>query len=158
MFCQWNFYIFFGDHMSSGLAFKIKSLAEEKGFSIMSLEKQAGLKNGAIRNIVNGHSKKPSAEHLLAISRILGCTIGELLDEETDSKDKKNVLTEVTFHNKYLLHQTIDHILDFMTRNNIPITNKDFYESIEKIYQYNARKSESGFDKEFADWYLEERF
>ncbi|MBA4119033.1 MAG: hypothetical protein C0514_09115 [Candidatus Puniceispirillum sp.] len=144
--------------MSDNLALKIRDLIDEKKLSVMALEKKSGLKNGAVRNILSGHSKKPSAEILLAISRVLGCTIGELLDEETDPKDKKNVLNEITFSNKHLLHQTIDHILDFMSRNNIPIKNKDLYESIEKIYQYIERKSGSEFDKEFADWYLEERF
>ena len=144
--------------MSSNLSLKIRSLIEEKNLSVQGLEKKSGLKLNAVRNILIGHSKKPSAETLLAISRALGCTIGELLDEESSSNNRESARIDLLFENKELLHDVIDCILEYMTSKNIPIKNKEFYESIEKIYQYSVRKFESTLDKEFAEWYLDDRF
>lgn len=144
--------------MSSNLAYKIKRLAHSQSLSIMALEKKSGLKNGSIRNIVSGHSKKPSAEHLLAICKVLGCSIGELLDEDLALKNQEKPFPDIIFQQKDLLHQTINHVLNFMKKNNITIKNKELYEAVEKIYLYIERKNNNEFDSEFADWYLEDRF
>ena len=43
----------------------------------------------AVRHILSGQTKRPNAETILALSKVLGCTIGELLDEEKPASINK---------------------------------------------------------------------
>lgn len=55
----------------------ILKIAKEKGFSIASLERQAGMSVGSICKWKNNVS--PTVENLKKIADILECTIDELL-------------------------------------------------------------------------------
>ena len=57
---------------------KIKQICAEKGISISSVEKDAGLSNGAISKWADS---KPLAEKLYAVAKVLGVTVEELLDK-----------------------------------------------------------------------------
>ena len=70
------------DHSESLLQTRLRKKIDEAGVSPHALEKQAGLKRSAVQNILYGKSKKPSAEILGAITKILGCSINDLLDQQ----------------------------------------------------------------------------
>jgi transcriptional regulator with XRE-family HTH domain len=140
--------------MSSNLSLKIRSLIEEKNLSVQGLEKKSGLKLNAVRNILIGHSKKPSAETLLAISRALGCSIGELLDEEISQKHSKNVLQEFDFKNVDLFEKVTLYLIDFYRNNDIVIENIKFHEDLLHVYKYLEENNKSVFDERFCKWYL----
>jgi transcriptional regulator with XRE-family HTH domain len=144
--------------MHSNLAKKIRTLIDEKNLSVQGLEKKAGLSINSIRNILTGHSKKPSAEHLLAISRVLGCSIGELLDEEISNRSQSPLFKELTFANLELLEKIFLYIVSFHNERKKPLTNKELYDATEKIYIYLIKNNKGDFDKDFADWYLDSRF
>lgn len=140
--------------MNSNLAHKIKDLIEENHLSIQGLEKKSGLKIGAVRNILTGHSKKPSAEILLAISKVLGCSIGELLDEEISQKHSKNVLQEFDFKNVDLFEKVALYLIDFCRNNDIVIENIKFHEDLLHVYKYLEENNKSVFDERFCKWYM----
>lgn len=144
--------------MSSKLALKIKELADKKKISIMALEKAAGLKTSAIKNILVGTSKKPSAEMLLAVSRALGCTIGDLLEEEPVEEAKKTIFEDIIFENKDLFKETVVFFSLFYKKNNLPIHGKIFYESLVHVYTYLNENNQGLFDEKFAQWVLERYF
>ena len=58
---------------------KIKKLADEKGISIYALEKEAGLKNGAISK---WKVSSPILKNLQAVATVLGVSVNELIDKE----------------------------------------------------------------------------
>ena len=58
---------------------RIKQICESKGISVASVEREAGLKNGAISKWDNC---KPIAENLHAAAKVLGVTVEDLLEEK----------------------------------------------------------------------------
>lgn len=140
--------------MSAHLAVKIKELLGKKNLSVLALEKKSGLKVGAIRNILTGHSKKPSAENLLAICRVLECSIGDLLDENFLGSSPKEEFKEYLFENMRLLNETCSFLTLFYKKEHINLTNKEFLLNVEKIYKYSFENNDGHFDSKFALWLL----
>ena len=62
---------------------KIKILCDKKGWSIGSVEREAGLGNGAISKWKNSI---PSVTNLKKVADVLGCTVDELLQGEEESE------------------------------------------------------------------------
>lgn len=58
---------------------KIKEICERKGVSVASVEKEAGLKNGAISK---WNKSMPLAANLCSVAKVLNVNIEELLGEE----------------------------------------------------------------------------
>ena len=142
--------------MTHNLAQKIRALIEEKNMSVQGVEKKAGLSINAVRSILTGQSKKPSAEHLLAISRVLGCTIGELLGEEpaytpTSGREMEDFL----FENKMLASEILLFMGGFF-KNNLghDLSTSKIAQSMQSIYTYCMDTNEGTFDARFAKWFL----
>lgn len=57
---------------------KIKRICAEKGVSVASVEKDAGLSNGAISKWTN---QMPLADNLHSVAKVLNVTVEEILDE-----------------------------------------------------------------------------
>ena len=60
---------------------RIKQICSERGLSISNLEKEAGLSNGSIRK---WNRSSPTVDNLIAVSRILGFTLDEMLCEKKE--------------------------------------------------------------------------
>lgn len=58
---------------------KIKQICDEKGVSVASVERDAGLTNGSISKWNNS---KPIAESLHSVAKVLGTTVEDLLEKE----------------------------------------------------------------------------
>lgn len=56
---------------------KIKEICERKGVSVASVEKEAGLKNGAISK---WNKSMPLTANLYSVAKVLGVSIEELLE------------------------------------------------------------------------------
>ena len=65
--------------MSAVLKEQIESRMRAKKLSIPQLERMAGLKIHAVRNILKGRIKNPTAENLRAIANVLEQYSGEVL-------------------------------------------------------------------------------
>lgn len=140
--------------MNSNLARKIKELAHQKHLSIMALEREAGLKLGSVRNIVSGQSKKPSAELVYAISKALGCSVGQLIGDE---QEEKNVLADIEFENEELFKRTFLFSIDFFQEKNVTLSSRLLFDSIQNIYVYLNESNNGEFDEKFADWVLSKK-
>jgi transcriptional regulator with XRE-family HTH domain len=139
--------------MSSKLACKLKGLIEENSLSIQGLEKRAGLKIHAVRNILTGQTKRPSAETLLAVSKALNCSIGELLDEEAPVKENKEKARE--FEDLDLLIKVLTFIVEYYNTNSLPLTNQDLFQLTEQAYSYSIKNNQGLLDEGFAEWLLD---
>lgn len=150
--CQ---HIFFGIVMSSKLAFKLKGLIEENSLSVQGLEKKAGLKIHAVRNILTGQTKKPSAETLLAVSKALNCSIGELLDEETPMKEGHDSVKDFQFEKLELLEESLLCVITYHKKHSNSLGNKDLLQATEQIYLYSLKNNGGDLDHQFAEWFLD---
>lgn len=63
----------------------IKKRAEEKGYSISFVEREAGLGNGTIGKWKTGSA---TTENLAAVAKVLECTVDDLLHKETSVAEK----------------------------------------------------------------------
>lgn len=142
----------------SPLQVKLKKKIISAGISAHALEKQAGLKRSAVQNILYGKSKKPSAEILRAITKVLGCSINELLgmhDETSTPPDFSqvnpteidSVSLDTTLYAKAVQHAN----LIFRTKNIVP-NKQEALVFINEIYQYSINSGNQEIDIVFAEW------
>lgn len=61
---------------------KIKVLAEEKGYSIYKLEKEAELSKGSI---CKWNDNIPSVDKIQRVTKLLGVTVDSLLEDNQDT-------------------------------------------------------------------------
>lgn len=148
--------------MSGVLVNKLKEKMKEKNFSIAELERVAGLKGHAIRNILLGKSKKPNIEILQRAASVLGCSILEFLDEkdfghinllpqELSTSSRKEA---ILLKNASLFKQVAELVLNiYQEKNYIPSTEQATY-VMKEVYAFAEKNQSSKPDKNFADWII----
>lgn len=68
------------------LAERIKKRMDEKGLTLADLARETGVAKGYLWEILGGQAKKPSANTLYEIARVLGTSVGDLLGREPSEK------------------------------------------------------------------------
>lgn len=128
----------------------------ETGVSAHALEKQAGLRRSAVQNILYGKSKKPSAEILGAITKILGCSINELLGQQDNPQLKSHYLLESAADSSVLdtqlYAQAVQVANQIFQTNHIILSKQDALNYINEIYQYALNSPQQDIDMTFAEW------
>lgn len=146
--------------MTSALQKQIKIRMKAKELSIAALEREAGLKISAVRNILSGQSKKPSAETLQAIANVLGCSVRDLLDKEISniaSMPHSIKDSEETFHEWHptLFGKTIDVIQEIFDKKKYTPSAEEMIFFVKEIYFYALEKNSKKLDPKFAEWFIE---
>ncbi len=140
--------------MNKALALKIKGLIEENNLSVQGLEKKAGLKINAVRNILTGHSKKPSAETLLAVAKALNCSISDLLGEVSQDQNISSNIEKVVFKNHDLLSEIAVYIISEFKKSKEVVAALDLINLTQEIYKYSSENNDNQLDQRFASWLL----
>lgn len=146
--------------MSTALAKQIAVRMKAKNFSILTLEREAGLKTHAVRNILRGKSKSPSVDIVHAVSEALGCTVKDLLQNEelfqeeelTESKNEK--LNEPYAYPKLYL-ETVQFVNETLQQEGHTITVQQALTCFEEIYFHSSQKDPTKVDKEFGEWWID---
>lgn len=125
--------------------------------SVAELERKAGLRTNAVRNILHGYSKKPSAETLQAIADILGCTIKDLLGEQGHTELQKRSSIEKEEYNSPIEHpelfsSVVDLFLQICNRYEFSPTLKQAYFMVCEIYLFSLQRNMKTPDETFAEW------
>jgi transcriptional regulator with XRE-family HTH domain len=95
------------------------------------LEKKAGLKMSAVRNILTGKSNNPGIEVLSAIARLLGCSVDELTGE---TKSQSYISTIADLNKTKLTHTwNIELYQDCLNAIQHQIQIKNFKPTMEQI-------------------------
>lgn len=142
---------------------KLKAKMLETGISAHALEKKAGLKRSAVQNILHGRSKKPSAEILQAVAKVLGCNIYDLIGHETQTDVKISDslpgvnLTE-TQYNSNLYLEAVGVANKIFKAKNIQPTNQIAFSYIQGIYSYAIETEVAVIDVRFAEWLARKQF
>ncbi|MBL4654137.1 MAG: helix-turn-helix transcriptional regulator [Flavobacteriales bacterium] len=140
------------------LSIKLKEKLEETGLSTVAFEKKAGLKRGALQNILRGKSKHPRIDILTAISRYLNCPIEDFVEESLLIKTKNVPESDFIDWDQSLYIKTLEFISKFLKYTSVPISKKDISECIEEIYIYSSKKGKKqNIDKHFAKWFLQKK-
>lgn len=131
---------------------RINAYIQENNISIAELEKMAGLKIDAIRNILYGRSTNPSATTLQAIAKTLGCSIDFLLGEVIDSgKSQKNKGSIKDFK---LFSESVSIILDNLKAKEYEPTFDELVSLIKEVYYFSLERKPQGIDQNFVNWII----
>jgi len=146
----------------SDLREKLKEKLVETGISVHALEKQAGLKRSAIQNILHGKSKKPSAEILYAITKVLGCSMQDLLGRNDSgthtifSQPKPLISSPASHSDEHLdldlYTKAVKAASDILKSQHINLSQTFALNYIQEIYQYSLNSKQEDIDLRFAEW------
>lgn len=141
------------------IAQQIEARMKAHNLSIMDLEAKAGVKPHAVRNILTGKSKNPSAVNLQAIADVLGCSVKDLLTppsvfqkEEVKSLDD---LLEEQHGNSALMRECVAFIEESLQKTNKKISTAQFLICVREVYLHSLQKTPPQVNKEFAAWFLD---
>ncbi len=138
---------------------EIQERMVDKNLSVAGLEKKAGLRMSAVRNILRGQSKRPSAEILQAIARTLECSITDLIGEEQAKVDSPSIANNksIRFNNPQLLANATEMVTKLLSSRQHNLTLQQVLHLVEQIYSYSAQNSQSNdIDTKFANWVVEQ--
>lgn len=146
--------------MTTNLARQISTRMKAKNISISSLEREAGLKTHAVRNIIRGKSKKPSAEIMQAIADVLGCTVRDLLEnhelfEEVETENQESFAEESMYANKDLLAATVSSVNTILSNSGKDVTVRQALTCVEEVYLHALKQGASEPDSDFATWFID---
>lgn len=146
--------------MSTAIAKQISVRMKAKNLSILTLEREAGLKTHAVRNILRGKSKRPSADILQAVADVLGCTVKDLLTnqdifQEENFSELKDERLNTPYAYPALYMETVKFVNEALQQRNEPTTVKQAQTCFEEIYFNSAQKDPSKVDKEFGEWWID---
>ncbi|MBN9413638.1 MAG: helix-turn-helix transcriptional regulator [Candidatus Paracaedimonas acanthamoebae] len=148
--------------MSGVLVNKLKKKIEEKNYSVAELERVAGLKGHAIRNILRGRSQKPSIEILQRAASVLGCSILEFLDEKElgqvnlvpQGRPAPSKKETILVKNVSLYEQVVKLVFNiYQEKNYIASTEQASY-VINEVYAFAEKNQSNKPDKTFAEWLI----
>jgi transcriptional regulator with XRE-family HTH domain len=142
--------------MTFSLADSLKKRIQEKHLSAAKVERLAGLKQNAVRNIILGTSKQPSAFTLKAIANVLECTVDSLLEDEgSHISQNKKTITNVYIKDPELFIEASNAALQITKEKKINITVDQISDLIKEIYVYTTRKKTKTIDMDFVEWLVE---
>lgn len=133
--------------MSKAIQENIKRQLQAKNMTAAELERRTGIPH-AVVNILHGRSKNPSIKTAQAIAKELGCSVEELLADET-SAIKESVwdaeLYSSAFNAVYKQIQTLK----------LQPTPEQVGQWLAEIYNYALGSKDRTVDLRFVQWLLE---
>ena len=144
------------------IAQQVEVRMRAKHISIPELESQVGLKTHAVRNILRGKSKNPSAVNLQAIADVLGCSVKDLLEtpevlEEgprTASLEKVLQATYSKYDKNHLLPEVVKTVETLAQKQKNDFNVEQFLTSVREIYLHSLQKDPTKVDVDFAEWFM----
>lgn len=137
------------------LAKQISLRMRAKNLSISMLEKNAGLKNHSVRNILRGRTFMPNAETLDAIARALGCRVEDLLEkkeiyEKKALSETKEEVTHTPYDYPELFREVVDFVTMYLRHNKHSLSLEQVLNCIKLIYQDSSERDPTTLDEESA--------
>lgn len=133
----------------SDLGLCIRKKLREQHISASALEKKAGIRPSTLQNILQGRSKNPSLEILKAAASALGCTISELVGENSVPLESV-ILVDEWVPEIYV--QAVWLIGEACRKRKISFSRSSFFKAVRQIYTYALRYKKTKIDQDFADW------
>lgn len=132
---------------------------EKKSWSVHALEKQAGLKPSAIRNILYGRSKNPSLSVIQSIAAALNCSVTDLIDEELVKKESHNGKPMPKIDDfpwdQQLYQKCMQQLLSNLSENSVQLKRDKVISIIDDVYFYSCVNKLDAPDQYFLNWLIE---
>ena len=142
------------------IAQNIDARMKADGLNIMFLEAKAGLKPHAVRNIVTGKSKNPSAVNLHAIADALGCSVKDLLEtpkalHQEDSPPSVEEILQDPHVSSLLMGECVQVVEALLQKNKKTITTAQYLTYVREVYLHSLQKSPASVNTAFAEWFID---
>lgn len=138
------------ERMVTALQKNLRSQIKEKNLSVHALEKKSGLKPGAIQNILQGKSKKPSADLIFSIAQQLGCSVEELLQTNLAVPSK-------TQRKKWIPSLYMDALKvvnSILSDRELQFSKEALLNLVDETYLYSLEGNFDKADQKFAEWLI----
>ena len=143
--------------MNQNIKDAILSRLKSLNLSTAALERKAGLKINAARNIISGYSKKPSAETVHSIAKALGCSIDNLVSKDLDNNNtpcSEQSEANIQIKNLLLYQNTTHKVLEFIINETLELDLNEFHRITKEIYLFSLQFNLNRPDKKFMYWIL----
>jgi len=141
---------------------QILNLMKNKNLSVPSLERKAGLKIHAVRNILTDKIKKPKIHTLKAISSVLECSVEHLVNpsfskDENSTYDISSKRELLFLEDVQLMMNSCDAILGFLRENKITLSLDEYLEVLKRVYYYSLSAESKVLDFKFIAWSINQK-
>jgi transcriptional regulator with XRE-family HTH domain len=139
---------------------QLQTRMKDKNLTATELGRKAGLSSNAVRHILNGDSTNPGIESLSAISKLLDCSVDELIGRPTS----QTYMSTVAELNKGKTKHTWNSSLYQSCSNEIQnhIQSKNYKPSLEQVlffiketYIYAIEGGSNTADLRFTKWIVD---
>ena len=145
----------------SVLSDNLKRKMRELGWKAKPLSREAGLNDYVVHNILRGSSKKPSADKVDALARVLGVSSAYLLYGDPDPELVPEFAKEKIPWDGILYSKAIHLAEAICKKKHIKFSSsveykKKIMQYAQKIYLYAIKKGDNFADEVFAEMIIEE--
>jgi transcriptional regulator with XRE-family HTH domain len=141
--------------MQTYLQNQIETRRKERKLSIHKLEMQAGVKRGAIRNIILGTSKNPGIDLLTKIAKTLECTVNDLIDlsNSTPASSRSIYVKDSEYEwNESLYIDCVKAISKNLNEKIPTLKLEQVLTLTSEAYKYSIDKQADKADQDFIKW------
>ena len=129
----------------------IRKLLYEKEISASELERVAGLKSGAVRNIISNKSKNPTIGTVKLISNALSCKIDDIVNYDEQNITFGNVDSTAEWNYKFFMDCT-KYINEQLKSQAININFEDVLKVIREAYNAAYEENNPKVPRKLIEW------
>lgn len=135
---------------------QIESRMQEKNLNARELERRAGLKISAVRNILSGQSKNPGIEVIAAIAKLLNCSTDELLGLEQEKSKAESTKQKIISVWDYSLYENcLKEVHNYLSHKNVKPQAEQILFFIREAYIYSLEGKDKKADLRFIKWIID---
>lgn len=135
---------------------QIENRMHEKNLNARELERRAGLKISAVRNILSGQSKNPGIEVITAIAKLLECSTDELLGlEQEKNKADSTKQKIITIWDYSLYENCLKEVHNYLGSKNTKPQAEQILFFIREAYIYSLEGKDKTADSRFIKWIID---
>ena len=135
---------------------QIKTRMEDKKLTARDLERDAGLKISAVRNVLNGYSKNPGIEFIVAISKLLDCSVDELLGVESKKgKSEASKQRTIDVWDFTLYENCLEEVQKYLHSESLKPQAEQILFFVREAYIYSIEGEGSKADLRFIKWIID---
>lgn len=135
---------------------QIESRMHDKNLNARELERRAGLKISAVRNILSGQSKNPGIEVIAAIAKLLNCSTDELLGLEQEKSKAESAKQKIISIWDYSLYENcLKEVHSYLQSKNVKPQAEQILFFIREAYIYSLEGKDKKADLRFIKWIID---
>ncbi|MEK6733866.1 MAG: helix-turn-helix transcriptional regulator [Pseudomonadota bacterium] len=136
---------------------QIQTRMVDKNLNARELERRAGLKISAVRNILSGKSSNPGIEVISSIAKLLGCSTDELIGTAAQSSNKPEAAKPkaITVWNYDLYQSCLKEVQNYLQSNNLKAQAEQILSFVRETYVYSLAGNNNKADMRFVKWIID---